>query len=305
MNDPSFKVKTIEEKDGYGRFTIEPLEQGYGHTLGNSLRRVLLSSLKGAAITKVKFENVKHAFSTIPGMKEDVVEFILNLKKIRLQLDSDKEYTIKLEATGPKTITASDLDLPAGVVILNKDQYLVTLNDKKTKIALTLKAKSGLGYIPAEEQDKSEYGEITIDALFSPIRRVNYKVEETRVGRMTNLDKLIVEIWTDGTIIPSVALKDSAKILTSYFLQVYEPKAEVSEGAAVTPSVSDEILKMTIEELDLPMRITNSLKNGGIETVGKLLGTSKKDLSKVKNLGVKSLSLIEEKLREKGVAYET
>ncbi|MBI2029295.1 DNA-directed RNA polymerase subunit alpha [Candidatus Gottesmanbacteria bacterium] len=302
MNDPMFKVKTIEERADYGRFTIEPLEQGYGHTLGNSLRRVLLSSLKGAAITQVQFDNVKHSFSTIPGMKEDVVEFILNLKKIRLQLDSEKEYTIKLEVSGPKTVAASDLDLPAGVTILNKDQYLGTLNDKKTKVSAAIKAKSGYGYVPAEDQDKSEYGEINIDALFSPVKRVNYKVEETRVGRMTNLDKLIVEIWTDGTITPSAALKNSAKILTSYFLQVYEPKAEATQGVVVTPAVSDEVLKMTIEELDLPMRITNSLKNGGIETVGKLLGTPRKDLSKVKNLGVKSLSLIEEKLREKGVA---
>ncbi len=302
MNDPMFKVKTIEEKDGFGRFTIEPLETGYGHTLGNSLRRVLLSSLKGAAITKVKFENVKHAFSTIPGMKEDVVEFVLNLKKVRLQLDTDKEFTLKLDISGPNTVTAKDLDLPVGVIVLNKDQYLATLNDKKTKISLTLKAKSGFGYLPAEEQDKSEYGEITIDALFSPIHRVNYKVEETRVGRMTDLDKLIIEIWTDGTITPEEALKDSAKILTSYFLQVYEPKAEVTEGVSVVPTVSDEVLKMTIEELDLPMRITNSLKHGGIETVGKLLGTPKKDLGKVKNLGVKSLTLIEDKLRDKGVA---
>lgn len=302
MRDPIFKLKTIEEKDNYGKFTIEPLEQGYGNTLGNALRRVLLSSLKGASIISVKFENVKHSFSAIPGMKEDVVEFILNLKKVRLSLDEEKEYTLKLEASGPTVISANNFEVPTGVTIINKDQYLGTLSDKKARVSLKVIVKSGYGYVPSEEQERKEYGVIPVDSIFSPVLRVNYKIEQTRVGRMTDLDKLIIEVWTDGTISPLEAVKESAKILASYFLQVYEPKAEVTEGVAVTPAISDEILKMTIEELDLPMRITNSLRNGGIETVGQLLGTSKKDLSKIKNLGVKSLNLIDEKLREKGVA---
>lgn len=302
MNDPMFKLSTIEESTAYGKFAIEPLEQGYGNTLGNALRRVLLSSLKGASITSVKFENVKHPFSTIPGMKEDVVEFVLNLKKIRLKLEEDKEVDLKLEISGPAVITASNVAVPSGVSIINKDQYLGTISDKKAKIDLVLTAKTGYGYIASEEQERSEYGIIPVDSIFSPVLRVNYKVEATRVGRMTNLDKLIIEIWTDGTVSPGSAIKEAAKILTSYFLQIYEPKAEISESVAVTPAVSDEILKMTIEELDLPMRITNSLKNGGVETVGQLLGTTRKELSKIKNLGVKSLNLIDEKLRQKGVA---
>lgn len=302
MREPNFKVKTIEEKSEYGKYTIEPLEQGYGNTLGNSLRRVLLSSLKGAAVKEVKIESVKHPFSTIPGMKEDTVEFILNIKKLRLKLDEDKDYELRLEVSGQTVITAANLEVPTGVSIINKDQYIATLSDKKAKISAKLIASIGYGYIPSEEHQRKEYSVIPIDSLFSPVIRVNYRVEQTRVGRMTNLDKLIMEIWTDGTIGPSQALKESAKILASYFLQVYEPKAEVSEGIAVTPAISDEILKMTIEELDLPMRITNSLKNGGVETVGQLLGTSKNDLAKIKNLGIKSLNLIDEKLREKGVA---
>lgn len=302
MKDPIFKLKTIEEKDNYGKFAIEPLEQGYGHTLGNSLRRVLLSSLKGAAVVNVKFDNVKHPFSTIAGLKEDVVEFILNLKKIRFKLDEDKEFTLKLEVRGPAVITASLLEAPTGVTVVNKDQYLGTLSDKKAHLSLKLTVRSGYGYVTAEEQEKKEYGVIPVDGIFSPVLRVNYKVEQTRVGRMTDLDKLILEVWTDGTIAPYEAVKESAKILAAYFLQIYEPKAVVTEGVAVTPSISEEILKMTIEELDLPARIVNTLKNGGIETVGQLLGTSRKDLTKIKNLGVKSLSLIEEKLREKGVA---
>lgn len=301
MKEPIFKFKTIEERPDYGKYTFEPLEQGYGHTLGNSLRRVLLSSLKGSAITNVKFDNVKHPFSTIPGMKEDVVEFILNLKKIRLQLDEDQEYTLKIEASGPKEITAGDIEVPAGVSIINKDQHLASLEDKKAKISLKLTAKTGFAYVPAEEQSNSEYGIIAIDAIFSPVLRVNYRVEATRVGRMTNLDKLILEIWTDATINPATAIREASQTIASYFMQIFEPKVEAPTGVTVTPSVSEEVLKMTIEELDLPMRITNSLKNGGIETVGNLLGTPRKDLSKIKNLGIKSLSLIEDKLRDKGV----
>lgn len=302
MREPIFKLKTVEEKDDHGKFTIEPLEQGYGHTLGNALRRVLLSSLKGAAVINIKFDNIKHPFSTIPGMKEDVVEFILNVKKLRLQVDEDKQYELKLEASGPSVLTAGNIEAPTGVVIINKDQYLGTLGDKKAKISLKLTVSSGYGYIPSEEQERKEYGVIPIDSLFSPVIRVNYKVEETRVGRMTDLDKLIIEVWTDSTIKSAEAIKESAKILASYFLQIYEPKAEIAEGVAVTPAISEEILKMTIEELDLPMRVTNSLKNGGVETVGQLLGTSRKELGKIKNLGVKSLNMIDEKLREKGVA---
>lgn len=302
MKEPTFKFKTLEEKNDYGKFAIEPLEQGFGHTLGNALRRVLLSSLKGAAITNIKFDNIKHPFSTIPGMKEDGVEFSLNVKKIRLILDSDKEYVLKLDVGGPVVVKASDIETQAGVTIVNKDQYLATLSDKKAKLSLTLIARNGYGYVPTEELERKDYGNIPIDSIFSPVLRVNYKVEETRVGRMTNLDKLIIEIWTDGTVSPSEAIKEAAKILTTYFLQIYEPKVDKLEEVVVTPAISDEILKMTIEELDLPMRITNSLKNGGIETVGQLLGTTKKDLAKIKNLGVKSLNLIEEKLRIKGVA---
>ncbi len=302
MKDPIFKVKSIEEKENYGYFVIEPLEQGYGHTLGNALRRVLLSSLKGAALTSVKFDNIKHPFSTIPGMKEDVVEFTLNLKKIRFKLEEDKEFNLNLEVTGPAVVTAASLEVPTGVVVVNKDQYLATLSDKKAKLSLKLTVKNGYGYVPAENQEKKEYGVIALDSLFSPVVRVNYKVEQTRVGRMTDLDKLILQIWTDSTVKPSEALKEAAKILVSYFLQIYEPKAVSTEGVAVTPAISEEILKMTIEELDLPVRVVNSLKNGGIETVGQLLGTTRENLAKIKNLGVKSLNLIDEKLREKGVA---
>lgn len=302
MKDPAFKLKTIEESPNYGKFAIEPLEKGYGNTLGNALRRVLLSSLKGAAITNVKFESIKHPFSTIAGMKEDMVEFILNLKKVRLQLSEDKEFTLTIDENGPKILTAADIETPSQVTIVNKDLYLANLSDKKAKLDVKMVVNAGFGYLPSEEITKKEYGEISVDALFSPVLRVNYKVEETRVGRVTNMDKLIIEVWTDGTIDPLSSIKQAAKILASYFLQVFEPKAEVAESVAVTPDISEEILKMTIEELDLPMRVVNSLKNGSIETVGQLLGTSRDTLKKIKNLGEKSLKLIDQKLKEKGVS---
>lgn len=302
MFEPNFKIKSEEEGENYGRFVIEPLDQGFGHTLGNALRRVLLSSLPGAAVTTIKIEGVKHQFSTIPGLTEDVVEFILNIKQIRFKLAQNELCKVTLSARGPGKITAADIQVTGGVEIINKDLYLGTLSGKDAKIEAEMTVELGYGYLPAEEQKTGSIGLIPVDAVFSPVTRVNYKVEATRVGRMTNLDKLILEVWTDGTIDPLSAIRDSAKTLVSYFLQVYEPKAVSIEGVAVTPAISDEVLKMTIEELELPTRITNAFKNGGIETVGQLLGTQKKDLMKIKNLGTKSISAVEEKMREKGVA---
>lgn len=303
MIDPNFKIKSEVEKQDYGLFVVEPLEQGYGQTLGNSLRRVLLTSLPGAAITNVKIEGVGHQFTAIPGLKEDVVEFLLNLKKIRLVIPSEESVMLTLSKKGPGHVMARDIEAPAGVVIANPDLVLGTLADKKAMLVMEMKAEKGYGYIPSDEKRVEEIGRIPVSAFFSPITRVNYRVEATRVGRITNFDKLIMEIWTDGTILPLDALKQSAKILVSYFFQVVEPKAAgVQEAVAVSPTISEEVLKMRIEELDIPTRIVNALGNGGIETVGQLLGTPRAELMKIKNLGTKSLGLVEEKLREKGVA---
>ncbi|EKD95726.1 MAG: DNA-directed RNA polymerase subunit alpha [uncultured bacterium] len=302
MINNNFKVKKDKEEKNYARFVIEPLDQGYGHTLGNSLRRVLLSGLEGGAITSVRIEGVKHQFSTLEGVKEDIAELILNLKKIRLKIFEGESHTLQLSAKGAKVVTAKDLEIPSGVEIVNPDLYLATVSDK-AKLDIELTAEKGFGYMLADEKKTNTIGVIPVDASFSPIVRVNYNVEATRVGRMTNLDRLVIEIWTDGTIDSEVALKEAAKNLVGYFLQIHEPKAVAEDTAvAVTPQISDEILKMTIEELDLPTRITNSLRNGGIETIGQLLGTDRKELLKIKNLGGKSLIAVEEKLREKGVA---
>ncbi|RJQ38735.1 DNA-directed RNA polymerase subunit alpha [Candidatus Microgenomates bacterium] len=304
MIDPIFKVK--EEKVGadFGTFVIEPLEPGYGHTIGNALRRVLLTSIPGTAVTSVKISSVKHKFSTVPGLKENVVDLLLNIKGINFRmLDSKTSATVKLSVTGPKEITAGDLDVPESVEVVNKDHYLGTLANKKSKLEIEFNIEKGFGHSLAEERKVSTLGVIPTDAIFTPVRRVNYEVSATRVGRQTNLDKLILNVWTNGTVNPKDALGDASKILASYFLQIFEPKASApSEGVIISPSVSEDILKLTIDELDLPTRIYNSLRNGGIETLGQLLGTSKKDLMTMRNMGGKSISIIEEKLREKGIS---
>lgn len=303
MDTLKFKVTTKEERPDYGKFSIETLQPGYGYTLGNALRRTLLTSTPGAAITSVRIEGVKHQFSTLEGLREDIVDFILNLKKVRIKIyESDKPVKLTLSVQGPKTITAADIDSPAEVEIVNKDLHLGSLADKKARLEVEMTAERGYGYSPAEERDTGTLGLIPLDATFTPVVRVDYKVETARLGRMTNLDRLIIEIWTDGTIEPKRALEESAKVLVDHFLQIYQPKAVLEEGVIVSPSVSEEVLKMTLEELELPTRVVNSFKNAGVETVGQLLGTPKKDLLKIKNLGAKSLTIVEEKLREKGVA---
>ncbi len=302
MADPTFHIKVETEKPGFGKFSIEPLEQGYGQTLGNSLRRVLLSSLQGSAISSVKIENVKHQFSALEGMKEDVVEFIMNLKKVRLMIEGSESVTLTLSKKGMGEVLAGDISVPAGVTIVNPDLVIANLSDKKASLEVSMTADRGYGYVAADEKHFSEIGVMPMDSLYSPVTRVNYRVEATRVGRMTNLDRLVMEIWTDATISALDALKASAKILVSYFSQVVEPKAQGAvESVVVAPTVSDEVLKMRIEELDIPTRIVNALANGGIETIGQLLSAPQSDLMKIKNLGIKSLGIVEEKLREKGV----
>lgn len=303
MTEPTFHIKTEVDKPGFGKFVIEPLEQGYGQTLGNSLRRVLLTSLPGAAISLAKITGVKHQFSALEGMKEDVVEFLMNLKKVRLTLVGSDEVKMSISKKGPGEVTAGDIEVPAGVTIVNPDLVLAHLSDKKASLEVELTANKGFGYVSADEKHMDEVGVIPMDSLYSPVTRVNYRVEATRVGRMTNLDRLVMEIWTDGTVVALDALTQAAKVLVSYFLQIVEPKSQgMADSVAVTPTVSDEVLKMRIEELDIPTRIVNALANGGIETIGQLLGTPSVELMKIKNLGSKSLSIVEEKLREKGVA---
>lgn len=295
-----FKVVTDLEKDNYTKFVVEPLEAGFGHTLGNSLRRVLLTSLEGSAISSVKIDGVAHQFTTIEGVSEDIIEILLNLKQVRVKV-FDKPIKLILKASGKKEVKAKDLEIVGDGEVVNPDQHIATLTDVKAKLSMEMIASKGKGYSMAEERKSSEIGVIPVDALYSPVISANYKVESTRVGRRTDLDKLILEVTTDGTITPGDALNEAAKILSGVFKQVYEPVVEDVEQPSV-PQVPDEVLKLTVEELDLPVRITNALRAVDISTVEELINVPRPQLLRAKNLGSKSLSLISSKLSERGLS---
>ena len=301
MNEPTFEIKEEKKETNYGRFAITPLEQGYGLTIGNALRRVLLVSLQGMAITSVKIAGVKHQFSTLSGMKEDTVEFILNLKKVRFSGSTDKSVKATLEVNKAGEFTAKEIKVGGGIEVANPDLVLGTLN-KGSKLSAEITIESGTGFSPAEDRPSDTIGLIPVDASFSPVKRVSYKIEETRVGRLTNYDKLILEIWTDGTIEASSAITDSAKTLMSYFAQIVNPK--VVEKQEEAPK--DELGltgKLSVEEIGLPTRVANALIKAGFETVEQLAHAKKEDLVKVRNLGEKSLKIVAAALGTKGVEF--
>lgn len=306
MDELNFKVKEVTESPDYGEFVIEPLHPGYGHTIGNALRRVLYTSIPGAAITSVRISGVKHKFSTLKGLKENIVDLLLNLKEVSFRLgDSKPSATVKLVVKGAGQVTAENIEEADGVEVINKDQYIGSLSGENTKFDMELNVEKGYGYSLAEERRADSLGIITTDAVFTPVRRVNYTVSATRVGRQTNLDKLTLKIWTNGTISPTEALDRAAKILASYFMQIHDSKGTesgvIAENKVNTSQFPDRILKMTIDELDLPTRIYNSLRNGGVETIEQLISINRKDLISMRNMGNKSLSIIKEKLEEKGI----
>lgn len=281
-----------------GSIVVEPLPQGYGLTLGNALRRVLLSSLPGAAITQVKIAGVKHEYSTIKGVKEDVVELLLNLKKVRLSIEGEKSAKLEIDGKGVTDIKAKDIKAPAGVTIENPDLHIASLSDAKVKLSIEMTAEKGVGFLPVESRRSLGIGTIPLDASFSPVVKVNYKVEPTRVGQTTNFDKLTLFITTDGTVTPAESIKAAANILEDYFKALVEQREKPlkEKEKTVVPKIDKDAL---IEELELSTRITNAMKNANIDTIGKLLETPKEDLVKLKNMGAKSISDIEEKLKAK------
>ncbi|MDO8577106.1 MAG: DNA-directed RNA polymerase subunit alpha [Candidatus Daviesbacteria bacterium] len=295
-----FKVKIEKESENFASIAIEPLEMGFGHTLGNSLRRVLLTVLPGAAVTSIKIDGVAHRFSTIDGVIEDVIEIILNIKKIRLSVHSDKPIKLILKASGKGAIKAKDLVIEGDAEIANPDQCIATLTDAKSKLNIEMVAEQGKGYSISDERKTDEIGVISVDALFSPVSAVNYSVEPTRVGRRTDFDKLILDVTTDGTVSPLEAVNTAAKLLSETFHAIFEPvvEEEIEESSS---KISEETLKLTIEELDLPVRITNALKAIEINTIEDLINTPRQQLLKAKNLGAKSIHLISEKLVERGL----
>lgn len=302
MLQPIFEILEKEKKKNYSKLVITPLLQGYGFTLGNSLRRVLLTSLGGSAITSVKIAGVRHQFSSLIGMKEDVVEFCLNLKKVRVSYSGEKPAKASIKVTTAGEVKASDIKLPADIKITNPDLVLCVLN-KGAKLEAEFVIESGVGYLPAETRVSEEIGMIPLDASFSPILRVNYKVEETRVERLTNYDKLTLEIWTDSTISAKDALIKASSTLVDYFSQIVKPKKVEKK---IEEKITDDlglIGKLSVEEIGLPTRVANALAKAGYETVENLVKADKTELVKVRNLGEKSLKIISAALGEKGVSF--
>lgn len=301
------KIESAELSDTYGKFVVEPLERGYGVTLGNALRRVLLSSIPGAAVTSVKIDGVLHEFTTIAGVVEDVTQVVLNLKEMSLKLHSDKPKLLRLDVRGKRDITAADIDPDAEVEILNPDLGIATLDGKSARLAMEIVVERGTGYVPAERHRRSEHviGVIPVDSVFSPIQKVNYVIEDARVGHSTEYDRLVLEVWTDGSIRPEEALREASRLLIENF-RLFATWGEDGEHAPGDGGAMDGELQklhtMPIEELDLSVRPYNCLKRAGINTVGDLVQRTEEEIINVKNFGRKSLDEVKEKVEALGLS---
>lgn len=312
IEKPKIEIAEISEDNRYGKFICEPLERGYGTTFGNSLRRMLLSSLEGAAITSIRIDGVLHEFSTIPGVRDDVTNIVLNLKELCLKMAGNEPRIIRIDVEGEKEVTAADIICDADIEILNPDLHIATVNeDGKLKIEMTV--ERGRGYVPADKNKKPDdtIGVIPIDSIFSPVKRVNYTVQDTRVGNVTDYDRLILEVWTDGSLRPEEAVSKAAGILVMH-LKLFQnmdglPEEEEEEEATFPEEEEDDsskVLDMTIEDLDLSVRSFNCLKRANINTVVDLAEKTEDDMMKVRNLGRKSLEEVKKKLEELGLTLK-
>ncbi|NPV59723.1 MAG: DNA-directed RNA polymerase subunit alpha [Actinobacteria bacterium] len=310
MQKPHVVVDKLE--DSYGRFIVEPLERGLGHTLGNSMRRVLLSSIPGAAITSVRIEGVVHEFTTIEGVKEDTMDIILNLKSVILKVEGEGSHALYLDVTGPKTVTAGDIQVPAEVEIINPDLKICTLNGKG-KLKAEMVARKGRGYVAAEQMGgyREVAGTIPLDAMFSPVVRVSYQVENTRVGQRTDYDRLILDVHTDGSISAQEALVKAAQVLSGHvaiFSSLAEEEGMAEEGGifgAPAQTGAGKVHQEPIEELELPVRVLNCLHRGGISTLGQLIEKTEDDLLALRSFGARSIEDVKEKLAKKGLSLRS
>jgi len=297
-----FWVKKQKEKSDYGQFVISPLPRGFGHTLGNALRRVLLSYMPGAAITQIKVKGANHPFATLKGVKEDLIDIIMNIKQIRVSYDKDKPIRLYLEKRGPGLVKAGDIQTVAGVEIKNPDLVIANLSDRKTKLEIVFTVERGIGYSLAEEHKTGKMSYVAVDAIFSPVIQANYKVKEIRVGKKKNMNRLTVEIWVDKTISPSAAFNQAAEILVHAFTLVANPLEK--KKVKVKKEKNNSNLFLYLEELDLPIRLVNALKRAGFKKLSDFEDKSKTDVLSVKNVGEKSAKLLIETLKEKGVELE-
>ena len=300
------RIECVEvgQNGSYGKFVIEPLERGFGHTLGNSLRRVLLSSLPGVAVSSVHIEGVQHEFSTVPGVKEDVTEIILNLKGLAVKMFTDVPKQVVIDRKGPCEVTAADIQVDDELEIINPEMHIATLNED-AHLQLRMTFEKGRGYVSADKNKNPglPIGVIATDSIFTPIKKVNYTVEDTRVGQITDYDKLTLEIWTNGTIKPEEALSGAAKILSEHLALFVSLTDQVMPVSMVQPEddKKEKILSMSIEDLELSVRAYNCLKRAGINTVAELVQKNQEEMMKVRNLGRKSLEEVELKLQELGL----
>ncbi|HHX01073.1 MAG TPA: DNA-directed RNA polymerase subunit alpha [Firmicutes bacterium] len=300
------RIEQVELTEDYGHFVVEPLERGYGITLGNSLRRVLLSSLPGTAVTSVRIDGVLHEFSTMPGVVEDTVDIVLNLKKLLVKLYSDEPVVVRIEAKGAGPVYARDIIADASVEILNPDLYIATL-EKDGSLNMEITVAKGRGYVPAERNKQPDHpiGIIPVDSIFTPVTKVNFQVDHTRVGQVTDYDKLTLDIWTDKTIAPDEALSLASKILIEH-LKLFNDLTDAGSSMEIMVEKEEEaidrLMEMTIEELDLSVRSYNCLKRAGINTIGELTRKTEEDMMKVRNLGKKSLQEVKDKLGALGLS---
>ena len=309
--ETNIEILDINEEDHYGKFALYPLERGYGTTIGNSMRRVLLSSLPGSSVSKILIDGVLHEFSIIDGVVEDVPEIILNIKGLNLKKHSDEDVTLFLEIEGPKIVTAKDIKEDALVEIANPDHYIATVNDK-SKLLIAMDVTNGNGYRISEDNkdEKDPIGTIAIDSSFTPVEKVNFTVENTRVGESTDYDKLIIEVWTDGTVTPQEALSTGSSILIDNFSFFNElpgktfPPEEIEVEEEIDEEDVNEDLGRTIEELDLSLRSFNCLKRAGFNTVADIIKVSESELKTIKNFGKKSLTEVIDKIHELGFSLK-
>lgn len=309
IEKPTIECLSSEDQNNYGKFVVEPLERGYGTTLGNSLRRILLSSLPGAAVSSVKIDGILHEFSTIPGVKEDVTEIILNLKKLAVRItDNDSSKRVILNVVGPKEVVAGDIICDSGLEIFNRDLHIASL-EENASLVMEINISKGRGYVPAEQNkyENMPISMIPVDSIYTPVTKVNFTVENTRVGQITDFDKLIMEVWTDGSVTPKEGVSIGAKIMLEHlklFIDLSDSIDAVEILVEKEEDQKEKALEMTIEELELSVRSFNCLKRASINTVEELTHRTEEDMMKVRNLGKKSLDEVKNKLEELGLSLK-
>lgn len=304
VDTSKFHINTLRSTPTYGKFEFSPLIGGFGHTLGNSLRRIVLITIPGAAITRIRVDGANHLFTTIPGIKEDLVEISLNLKKIKFDYHQEEPMVLELNKKGTGSVTAADILGNDLCRVVNPAQYIATISDSKAGLKMELTVERGIGYTLAKEQKTDIVGEIILDATFTPVIKSNYEVVPTRLGKKSNYDKLIMEVWTDGSIEPLYAIKTAAKDMINSLSQIVDPREFDDEVVTLASNPINSGSEISIEEIELPLRVTNALKKAGYSTIDHLIRAGRLDVSKAKNVGEKSLKIIDTWLKEKGFNWK-